>query len=294
MSKLQILYNRLISGMNVPGLKIPLTAVKFFKKGDKIPEAILAYITEDLTLTSCQANKQASLGDAVLLTRENIGCIAAAITFGLVDQHDSEPLAGPRVYTDIMKDQSNPDKNFKPPSPQDFTEGLVYACKAANKTDFCLFGSEDSGRFKTAAIAKKAVAGMIAIQPPTTQGVFFFSKDFDDMDIDPDVVVLSVKPAELTRIAQAYQYLTGERVKGDMGPVRVVNSDLIVRPYLSGEINFSSYCLGARLIAQYEYDRLGIGIPFEKFKTIVQGMEESKGGYPFQLYPGAKEINFDE
>ena len=203
------LYKRLIAGMSVPGLKIPLTAVKFYKKGEKIPEEIEAYKTDDLTLTSCQANKQASLGDAVLLTRENIGCIAAAITFGLVDQNDSKPLAGPRVYTDIMRDQSRLDEKFVPPSPKDFTDGIVYACKEAERADFCLFGPEDSGRFKNREIAQKAIAGMIAIQPPTTQGVFFFSKNFDDLDIYPDVVVLSLKPAELTRVAQAYQYLTG-------------------------------------------------------------------------------------
>lgn len=73
-----------------------------------------------------------------------------------------------------------------------------------------------------------------------------------------------------------------------MGAVRVVNSDIIVRPYLTQKINFASYCIGARLIAEYDPNHLGIGIPFSIFKDIVQGMEDSKTGYPFPLYPGAK------
>ena len=72
-----------------------------------------------------------------------------------------------------------------------------------------------------------------------------------------------------------------------MGGLRVVNSDLIVRPYLTQEINVSTYCLGARLIAEFEAERMGIGMPFNTFKEIVQGLEDSKGGFPFPMYPGA-------
>jgi uncharacterized protein (DUF169 family) len=279
-------FNRLLAGMNVEGLAIPACAVKFYFEGDPVPREVLQYAQENISITSCQANRQAGLGDAVYLTAQNIGCIAAAITFGLVDQHQKTAMQGSRVYTDIMKNQSE-NSRFAPPSPEDFTEGIVYACRAAGKKDFHLFGPEDSGRFKTVEIAKKAVAEMMALQPAKTAGVFFFAPEWEEIAIEPDVVTMDVRPVELTRIVQAYQFLTGERVTGDMGPVRVVNSDLIVRPYLTGKINFASYCVGARLIGQYTADRLGIGIPGKVFETVVQGMEESRTGYPFEKYPGA-------
>ena len=63
---------------------------------------------------------------------------------------------------------------------------------------------------------------------------------------------MAVRPVELTRLIQGYAFLTGERIRGDMGPVRAVNSDLIARPYLTGEINVTTYCLGARLLARWE------------------------------------------
>jgi uncharacterized protein (DUF169 family) len=53
-------------------------------------------------------------------------------------------------------------------------------------------------------------------------------------------------------------------------------------------MNVSTYCLGARLIAEFEADRMGIGMPYSMFKDVVQGMEDSAGGFPFPLYPGAK------
>ena len=271
--------------MGVEDLEIPMTAVKFYKKEDEIPEPVKEN-QPTISLTSCQAAKQAGLGDAALLTYDNIGCVAAAITFGIVDKDQTKPLGDSKVYTDIMRDQSGLGDDFKPPSPKDFTDGNVYACKDSGHMDYALFGNEDVGRFKDVETAKKAMKDMMAIQPPTTKGVFFYSRDFDEIDIIPDVIVLSVNSAELTRIIQAYQFNTGERVTASMGGLRVVNSDLIVRPYLTGKINVAPYCLGARLIAEFEADRMGIGMPFTLFEEVVKGMEDSKTGFPFQLYPG--------
>ncbi|MCG8634801.1 MAG: DUF169 domain-containing protein [Desulfobacterales bacterium] len=294
MSKINALYNQIIENMGVPGLSLPLSAVKFYRKEETPPDIVSSYTPSGLTLTSCQAAKQASLGDNVCLTKNNIGCIAAAITFGLVDENQESPMQGSRVYTDIMKDQSKNKGEFSPPSPKDFTEGFVYACKDANKPDFALFGKDDSGRYNSVETAKKAVEGMMAIKPADTNAVFLYSREFDELDLEPDVIVLSVRPVELARLIQAYQYITGERVNSSMGGLRVVNSDLIVRPYLTGKINISTYCLGARLIAQYNADRLGIGMPFKDFQIIARGMEESRTGFPFHLYPGSDESVTEE
>ena len=283
------LYSRLISAFGIDDLNIPLTAVKFYRQNENIPNIVMDNHPDEITLTSCQSAKQAALGDAVCLTRNNIGCIAAAITLGLINQNEDKPFTGSRVYTDIMKDQSGLNDNFIPPSPKDFTDGIVYACRNSGRLDFCLFGKEDAGRFKDVRTAKHAVQDMMAIQPAIMKAVFFYSQHFTDLDIIPDIIILSVRPVELSRIAQAYQFSTGKRVTASIGAVRVVNSDLIVRPYLTQDINVSTYCVGARLIAQFGPDKMGIGMPFFIFEELVQAMEDSKTGYPFYMYPGASE-----
>ena len=101
-----------------------------------------------------------------------------------------------------------------------------------------MFGKDDSGRYAKKKIAAKAVSDMLSLQPPTTQGVFYFPPDFEDAEITPDVVVLSVRPVELCRLIQGYQFLTGKRVRADVGGLRAGCSDLIVRPYLSGKSTF--------------------------------------------------------
>ena len=177
MTKIQELYEDMIGAMNVEGLEIPVACVKFYKHGETIPEAVTECVPEGVTLTSCQSARQAGFGDSVLLTAESIGCVAAAITFGLVDQNQDRPMGDSLVYTDVMKDQSGLGEDFQPPTPKDFTEGTVYACAAAHRPEFALFGSGDTGRFESTDVAKRAMSDMMAIQPPTTQAVFIYSKD---------------------------------------------------------------------------------------------------------------------
>lgn len=287
MTTIKGMVERMIAAMGPENLVIPLTAVKFYRLGQVIPGQVWDNHPTAISLTSCQATRQAGLGDAVLLTLDNIGCIAAAISLGLVEATQETPLCGPRVYTELMARQSGLGERFTPPTPNDFTEGIVYAAPDADRPDLNLFGPEDSGRYRDVNTAKRAVTDMLAIQPPTMQGVFFYSPDFAELDLVPDVVVMSVRPVELTRLIQGYQYNTGKRVTASMGGLRAVNSDLIVRPYLTQEINISPYCLGARLIAQYEADRLGLGLPFKEFEVMVKGIEDSRTGFPFHLYPGA-------
>jgi uncharacterized protein (DUF169 family) len=277
----------MIDALGVEDLEVPTACVKFYKEGDEIPAGVANYEPSGLTLTSCQSTRQAGFGDSVLLTPKSVGCVAAAITFGLVDKNQDQPMGESLVYTDIMKGQAKDKEHFRPPTPKDFSDGTVYACTAAGRPDFALFGPDDSGRYDSVDTAKRAMDDMMAIQPATTQAVFFYAIDFEDVDVEPDVVVLSVRPVELTRIIQAYQFHTGNRVTASMGGLRVVNSDLIVRPYLTQEMNVSTYCLGARLIGGFEAERMGVGMPYGIFKDIVQGMEDSKGGFPFAAYPGA-------
>lgn len=285
------LYDRLVRSLEIPGMNIPTAFVRFYKHADSVPGQVLEYNVEEETLTSCQAIRHAAHGHPVYLTQENSGCIAAAISLGLVDRNQTEPLPRPRLYTELMKAQSNLGNGFKAPSPAQFSSGEVYACKEQGKPSFCLFGAEDSGRFKNIETARKAINSMAAIQPPEMQGVFFFGPDYSKDPVVPHVVVMAVRPVELTRIIQGYQFLTGDPINAVLSPLRAMDSDLIARPYLTGKINVSSLCLGARLVAGFEGDRMGLGVPWKSFEKLVKGMEASRTGFPFSRYPGAKPFN---
>lgn len=289
MNSVSRLYTRMIDAMGVAGLKIPAACVKLYRHDDVLPQFLDHYYPVGETVTACQAVRHASMGHPVNLNLDTIGCIAAAVSLGLVDQYRGTPLDhGSRIYTDLMRRQSESSREFKPPSPYDFTSGIVYACRQAKKPEYCLFGSDDSGRFINVDIARTAVEQMAAIQPPVMKNIFFYPpNNLEYADLEPDVVLLNVRPVELTRIIQGYQFMTGKPIQASMGALRGVPSDLIAWPYLNRQINVSTYCLGARLLAGFEGDRMGIGIPYREFDRLVIGIEKSRTGYPFPRYPGA-------
>ncbi|OPY11752.1 MAG: hypothetical protein A4E66_01301 [Syntrophus sp. PtaB.Bin001] len=287
MTELEDLYMRMLKALEIEGLDIPIAAIRFFRRDDWIPEILMGERPGNLTLTCCQAVRQAELGDSVLLMERNMGCVAAAISLGLVDRYQDEPLSGARVYTEIMREQSGAGSDFIPPTPKDFTDGLVYACTSVGRLDFCLFGKKDSGRFRDVSTARRAVAEMAAIQPPIMKGIYFYHPRSGTLDLTPDIVLLSLRPVELTRLLQGLQFLTGKRISGSMGGLRSVCSDLIARAYLEEEACISSYCLGSRLIARVDANRMGMGMPYAVFKEVVKGLEASRTGYPFSLYSGS-------
>jgi uncharacterized protein (DUF169 family) len=159
MTKILELYEDMIGAMNVKDLDIPIVGVKFYKQGQTIPQGVTDCVPDGITLTSCQSARQAGFGDSVLLNTESIGCVAAAITFGLVDEHQQQPIGDSLVYTDVMTGQSGLGEEFQPPTPEDFTSGTVCACSAVSRSDFALFGS---GRFKTQDVAKRAISDRVA------------------------------------------------------------------------------------------------------------------------------------
>ena len=288
MTRIADLYDRMIGALGVEDLAIPATYVKLFRGAAVVPDAVQTHAVAQETLTVCQAVRHAALDQSVFLTRHTIGCVAAAISLGMVDPEDRQPMTSPLpAYVHLMEEQSQLGPRFQPPSPADFTDGTVYACREAQRPELGLFGPQDSGRFATRAIARAAVAAMDRIAPADTRGVFFYANGFRSIDLQPDVILLDVRPVELTRLLQGYQYLTGKPVQAWMNPLRAVDADLIARPFRTGDINISSYCLGARLLARFGGNRMGMGLPRAAFECMVRGLEASATGYPFKRYAGA-------
>ena len=71
--------------------------VKLIAKGKRIPEGAKA---AEQGMPWREAVRIAAMKDeAVVISKDNVGCPAAAIALGLVDQSQNEPLNGKRKYT---------------------------------------------------------------------------------------------------------------------------------------------------------------------------------------------------
>lgn len=259
------------------GEKEPLVqpiGVKLIPKGKEVPKGTRA-IGEYQGVPWCEAVRIAAIeGEVVVITKENVGCPAAAIALGLVDQYNKEPLSDKRKYTDLMTE---------PAAPADFTNGLVYACKDSGNMQFALFGNDDTGRYETLGAALKAVSGMKAIQPAIMDAAVAYQAE--KLDITPDVVILALKPKQALLAIQGYNFLSGNRFEMSTIGIRGVCADLTAQPFLEQRINGSFFCLGARALGGWGGNMLGLGMPFSIFLQMVSGMEKSATGFPFKAYP---------
>ena len=253
--------------------EVKVAGVKFFSKGVEIPKEKDREL-EKISTPWCGAVKLASEGETVVITKKNIGCPAAAIALGLVDENDTEPLEGNRKYTSLMK---------KAAVPKDFTDGYVYACKASRHMDFSLFGKNDSGRYKTLGASLKAVAGMSGIGKEVMGAVAAFPSTCTDYI--PDVVVMGVTPKQAMRLVQGYAFLNGERMEFNTIGIRGVCADVTAYPFLEQKMNASFFCLGARALSGWEENRLALGMPYHNFQIMAEGVVESQEGFPYKAFP---------
>ncbi len=248
--------------------------VKLILNGQAVPEGTRAP-EECQGVPWCEAVRLAAMdGEVVVINRENVGCPAAAIALGLVNERESKPLGGTRKYTDLMGTAA---------SPADFTDGLVYACRASGNMQFALFGKDDTGRYGTHGAALNTISGMVSIQPAIMDAAVAYPAG--KLRIVPDLVILGLLPKQVLLAIQGYNFRTGNRFLMSTVGIRGVCADLTAQPYLEQKLNGSFFCLGARAVGGWDGNLMGLGMPFSVFRAMVAGMERSACGFPYQAYP---------
>jgi uncharacterized protein (DUF169 family) len=280
MSNFSDLYARFIGAFEDPSLKVPCCGLKFVKGGDADPIECFSRSPRwrevfPRSLASCGYSYKASLsGWTLRATAENIGCPAGAASLGLVAPDSRQSFRG-GCYVKNME---------RPANPRDFSEGWVYAPHQSGHPEFALFGASDCGRYETIAAAKAAVAGMPTI-PPEMQAVYYYHPLASEVEVEPDLVHLYCTPLQAMRLVTGYCYPTGERFTMSCIGIRGVSCDMTAWPYVHNDINGTFLCLGARAITGWEEQYVGFGMPLHKFEAVVIGMEKSRSGFPYSIFP---------
>lgn len=280
MSRFAELYQRLLAAYEDPEVLMPCCGLKFIRHEEPDPIAEFSRSPRWLeafprSLASCGYSYKAAKGGWTLrVTRQTIGCPAGAMSLGLV----------PTDSTDIFEDGCYVKSMQKPATPADFTAGYVYAPHQSGHPEFALFGTEDCGRYETLEAARRAVGGMPVI-PPIMQALYYYHPLTSRVDIEPDLVHVYCTPLEAMRLVQGYSYPTGKRFQMSCIGIRGVSCDMTAWPYIYREINGTFLCLGARGITGWEEQYVGFGMPFSHFEAIVQGVEKSRRGFPYHIFP---------
>lgn len=97
---------------------------------------------------------------------------------------------------------------------------------------------------------------------------------------DPDVVILVGKSYNIMRMLQGHAYFNGYTNNLRTIGLQAVCQDLTTYPYNTNDINITLLCPGTRLVADWQIDEIGIGVPFEKWYQVVEGVKETAN--PFE------------
>lgn len=97
---------------------------------------------------------------------------------------------------------------------------------------------------------------------------------------NPDIVIVISKSYNIMRMIQGNGYYNGYTSNLKTVGLQALCHDLTTYVYNTNDINITLLCPGTRLVADWQIDEIGIGIPFEKWEDIVKGVRETAN--PFE------------
>lgn len=89
---------------------------------------------------------------------------------------------------------------------------------------------------------------------------------------DPDSVVVVCNPLQAMRMVQAYQHVSGERVRASVGALFSLCADAVVTPILTGNLNIAIGCGGTRKHAKLKEYELAVGFPYSIANELADAM----------------------
>lgn len=97
----------------------------------------------------------------------------------------------------------------------------------------------------------------------------------EDWHSDPDIVLMITTPFNAMRILQGNAYYNGQLKEVKMTGMQALCQEGTSYPYETGHINLSMMCSGTRYVARWKDEELCVGIPFDKFESMIDGLEKT-------------------
>lgn len=88
----------------------------------------------------------------------------------------------------------------------------------------------------------------------------------------PDVILIVTTPYNIMRLTQGYGYYYGTAEQINMAGNQAICLECTAAPYINGDINISTLCIGTRHQAGWEDTEMAIGISGDKVNAVVDGV----------------------
>ena len=152
--------------------------------------------------------------------------------------------------------------------------GAAWALGLAEPTKEVLSGKrrEAHGTYRDLGICRKISKNMVFMRPET-YGLAVMP--LEDFSIAPDVVIIVTDPFNGMRIAQGYAYNYGHIENIAFSGMQAICQECTSLPYEESRINFSMLCSGTRMLAKWKENELGIGMPYQIFENVIDGLRQT-------------------
>lgn len=119
-------------------------------------------------------------------------------------------------------------------------------------------------------ITAKSVRNNMTLCQHKAHGVMI--KPLEEFDQEPDIVLVVTNPYNAMRLVQGYTFIYGLHTSYKMSGNQALCSECTAYPFESNNINVSMLCGGTRNKAGWGDEELGIGIPYNRFLAMIDGV----------------------
>lgn len=105
---------------------------------------------------------------------------------------------------------------------------------------------------------------------------------------DPDVVIIVCNPYNAMRLIHGYNYSNSYYGGFDFIGLGAICREVTSLPYENNKINVSVMCPGTRMLCQWGKEEMAVGVPFDKFDSMVEGVVKTIN--PFERNASKKKI----
>ncbi len=99
----------------------------------------------------------------------------------------------------------------------------------------------------------------------------------EKFETQPDIAIYIVNPYQSMRILQGYAFHNGAAKNIKMAGNSGICSECTATPYYTKDMNLSLLCSNTRFSAKWKDDELGIGMPFNMFEKVYDGIIKTIG-----------------
>lgn len=138
-------------------------------------------------------------------------------------------------------------------------------------------GRFSKGIYDSVEISKSINDDMMFLEKELAGIVVMPLEDFKE---EPDVVIVVGSSYNVMRMIQGHAHFHGYTSNLRTVGLQAVCQDLTTYPYRTQDINLTLLCPGTRMVAGWQPDEIGIGMPFNKWFDIVKGVKATTN--PFE------------